>query len=160
MQTKKIQMPVQKRIALIAHDNMKQDMLSWTQEHLSTLKKHTLYATGTTGHLLESTLNIPIEKLISGPLGGDQQIGALLTQQKIDMVIFFWDPFEPMPHDPDVKALLRLAAVWNVAVACNRSTADFMISSPHMMQPYAYNIPDYNSYLQQRLSEQSIGVSD
>ena len=143
-------MPAQKRIALIAHDNMKQELLDWAQQHIDTLKQHRLFATGTTGHLLEQKLNMDIVKLLSGPLGGDQQIGALLTEQKIDMIVFFWDPFEPMPHDPDVKALLRVAAVWNVAVACNRSSADFMLQSPLMNQDYNYRIPDYERYIQER----------
>lgn len=155
MDMKQIAMPEQKRIALIAHDNMKQDLLDWTKEHYQTLKTHQLYATGTTGHMLEKALKTPITKLISGPLGGDQQIGAMLTEQKLDIIVFFWDPFEPMPHDPDVKALLRVAAVWNVAVACSRSSADFMISSPLMTRKHAYNVPDYASYLQQRLNNQS-----
>jgi len=152
MDMKQIEMPEQKRIALIAHDNMKQDLLDWTQKNLNTLRQHQLYATGTTGHLLENSLQIPITKLISGPLGGDQQIGAMLTEQKIDIIVFFWDPFEPMPHDPDVKALLRVAAVWNVAVACSRSSADFMISSPLLSQKHPYSVPDYESYLQKRLN--------
>lgn len=151
METKLIKIPEQKRIALIAHDNMKLEMLSWCQKNFSTLSKHKLFATGTTGHLLENKLNTHITKLISGPLGGDQQIGALLTEQKIDMIIFFWDPFEPMPHDPDVKALLRVAAAWNVAVACNRTTADFMLSSPLMNSEHPISIPDYDAYLENRL---------
>ncbi|MDO6563321.1 methylglyoxal synthase [Amphritea sp. 1_MG-2023] len=151
IEMKQIAMPAQKRIALIAHDNMKQDLLDWTHKNLSTLQQHTLFATGTTGHLLERSLKTPITKLISGPLGGDQQIGALLTEQKLDMIIFFWDPFEPMPHDPDVKALLRVAAVWNVAVACNRSTADFMISSPLLNAQHQYKVPDYERYLEKRI---------
>ena len=154
MNYKQIELPKRKRIALIAHDNMKQELLDWTRQNLETLKLHQLYATGTTGHLLENALEMPIEKLLSGPLGGDQQIGALLTAQKIDIIIFFWDPFEPMPHDPDVKALLRIAAVWNVAVACNRSTADFLLSSPLMNQMHKIKIPDYDSYLKQRLQGQ------
>ena len=155
MDYKQVVMPKRKRIALIAHDNMKQDLLEWTRQHLDILKHHHLYATGTTGHLLESDINIPIEKLISGPLGGDQQIGALVTKKTIDIIIFFWDPFEPMPHDPDVKALLRVAAVWNTAVACNRSTADFLISSPLMTQEHPYKIPDYEKYLAKRLNKES-----
>lgn len=154
MDMKQIEMPEQKRVALIAHDNMKQNLLDWTRENFDTLKTHQLFATGTTGHLLEESLKIPITKLISGPLGGDQQIGAMLTEQKIDIIVFFWDPFEPMPHDPDIKALLRVAAVWNVAVACSRSSADFMISSPLMTRKHSYRVPDYASYLQQRLDDQ------
>ena len=151
METKQFNTPKQKRIALIAHDNMKLEMLSWCHTNFTTLSKHKLFATGTTGHLLEQELKKPITKLISGPLGGDQQIGALVTEQKIDMIIFFWDPFEPMPHDPDVKALLRVAAAWNVAVACNRTTADFMLSSPLMNSEHTISIPDYDFYLTQRL---------
>lgn len=153
MNYKDITMPAQKRIALIAHDNMKGQLLEWTKENIDTLRKQTLYATGTTGHLLANKTGLEIAKLISGPLGGDQQIGALLTEQKIDIIIFFWDPFEPMPHDPDVKALLRVAAVWNVAVACNRTSADFMISSLHMEQELGYRVPDYDSYLEERLKD-------
>ena len=151
MKNKTITMPQSKRICLIAHDNMKLQLLQWCREHLAALTKHRLYATGTTGHVLEKQLQLPIEKFISGPLGGDQQIGALLTQQQVDVVIFFWDPFEPMPHDPDVKALLRIAAVWNVPVACNRSSADFILQSPLFNQQYQYSIPDYENYLQERL---------
>jgi len=153
MDMKQITMPTRKRIALIAHDNMKQDLLDWTQKNQAILSQHQLYATGTTGHLLENSLNMPITKRISGPLGGDQQIGAMVTEQKIDIIIFFWDPFEPMPHDPDVKALLRVAAVWNVAVACSRSSADFMISSPLLSQQHPYSVPDYEDYLQKRLNK-------
>ncbi|MGB0204374.1 MAG: methylglyoxal synthase [Neptuniibacter sp.] len=152
METKLITIPKQKRIALIAHDNMKLEMLSWCQNNFDIIKKHKLFATGTTGHLLEQELKTPITKLISGPLGGDQQIGALLTEQKIDMIVFFWDPFEPMPHDPDVKALLRVAAAWNVAVACNRTTADFMLSSPLIDTEHTISIPDYDAYLSKRLN--------
>jgi len=153
MKTKQIVMPERKRIALIAHDNMKQELMDWGQKHIEKLKEHQLFATGTTGHILERTLNLPIKKFVSGPLGGDQQIGAMLAEQKIDMIIFFWDPFEPMPHDPDVKALLRVAAVWNIAVACNRSSADFMLSSPLMTSQHSYHVPDYDRYLQERLSD-------
>jgi methylglyoxal synthase len=151
MQFKNHAMPVQKRIALIAHDNMKDELSDWCQKHRSELAQHLLFATGTTGHRLEKALGLPITKLISGPLGGDQQIGAMLPEQKIDLIIFFWDPFEPMPHDPDVKALLRVAAVWNVAVACNRSSADFLISSPLMRETHEYRIPDYEQYLSTRI---------
>ncbi|MFB9888081.1 methylglyoxal synthase [Balneatrix alpica] len=147
---KSIRMPASKRIALIAHDNRKDELLHWCQTHLSALDGHQLYATGTTGRVLEKALNIPVNKLISGPLGGDQQIGGLVTEQKVDMLIFFWDPFEPMPHDPDIKALLRVAAVWNIPVACSRSSADFLITSPLMRQAYDYKVPDYDAYLTAR----------
>jgi methylglyoxal synthase len=153
MQTRTVSMPATKRIALIAHDNMKPVLTDWASQHLSVLQHHQLYATGTTGHRLSRDLGLTIDTLVSGPLGGDQQIGAMLVDQKIDLIIFFWDPFEPQPHDPDVKALLRVAAVWNVAVACNRSSADFMIQSIHMNQDYDYQIPDYQAYLKERLGE-------
>lgn len=155
MEYKQVTMPARKRIALIAHDNMKAELIDWCQQHHSTLSQQQLCATGTTGHLLEKQLMLPVEKMISGPMGGDQQIGALLTEQKIDMIVFFWDPFEPMPHDPDVKALLRVAAVWNVAVACNRCSADFLLSSPLIQQEHSYQIPDYDAYLANRLPTDS-----
>jgi methylglyoxal synthase len=125
-----------KAIALIAHDNKKQDLLEWARFNRSTLALHRLVATGTTGRLLKEQLDLPIETMKSGPLGGDQQIGAKIAEGKIDSVIFFWDPLEPHSHDVDVKALLRIAVVYNVPIACNRSTADFVISSPLMSQPY------------------------
>jgi methylglyoxal synthase len=122
-------------IALIAHDNKKQDLVEWARFNLTTLRRHHLVATGTTGGLLERELGLEIEKLRSGPLGGDQQIGARIVEAGIDLVVFFWDPLEPHPHDVDVKALLRIAVVYDVPMACNRSTADFMISSPLMQEP-------------------------
>ena len=123
-------MPVPRRIALVAHDHRKADMIEWVKRHQEILSRHKLFATGTTGRLLEEALQVKIIRLKSGPLGGDQQLGALITEQEIDMMIFFWDPLEPQPHDPDVKALLRLAVVWNIPCASNQSTADFLISSP------------------------------
>ena len=135
-----------KQIALVAHDNKKRDLLEWAKYNRDLLAEHDLYATGTTGTLLEETLKVPFTKLQSGPLGGDQQIGAKIAEGQIDFVIFFWDPLEPQPHDPDVKALLRIAVVWNIPVACNRASADFMISSPLMSSPYRRLLPDYQEY--------------
>jgi methylglyoxal synthase len=150
MQLKTVISPAKKCISLVAHDNMKQALMNWCLKHEQNLANHTLFATGTTGTLLANKTNLPINKLISGPLGGDQQIGALITEQKIDMMIFFWDPLEAQPHDPDVKALLRLAAVWNIPVACNQSSADFLITSTLFNQSYEKQIPDYESYINSR----------
>jgi methylglyoxal synthase len=127
---------VRKRIALIAHDNRKADILAWARFNRGTLARHDLYATGTTGALIADELDLPVERYLSGPLGGDQQVGAAIAEGRIDAVIFFWDPLEPHPHDVDVKALLRIAVVYNIPIACNRATADFVLSSPLMAQPY------------------------
>jgi methylglyoxal synthase len=135
--------PRRQRIALIAHDNKKQEMLDWARFNRDLLAGHDLFATGTTGKLLEAELDVDIECFQSGPLGGDQQIGARITEGSIDCLVFFWDPLAPQPHDPDVKALLRIAVVWNVPVACNRATADFLISSPLMTDDYVRKMPDY-----------------
>jgi methylglyoxal synthase len=135
-----------KRIALVAHDHKKDDLLEWAIFNRGSLSQHQLFATGTTGALLETALGVPVTKVQSGPLGGDQQIGAGIAGGEIDFVIFFWDPLEPQPHDPDVKALLRIAVVWNVPVACNRASADFMISSPLMASAYRRILPDYEDY--------------
>jgi methylglyoxal synthase len=125
-----------KRIALIAHDNCKADLVDWARYNRGTLADHELYATGTTGAILAAELDLDVTRFLSGPLGGDQQVGAAIVEGRIDFVIFFWDPLEPHPHDVDVKALLRIAVVYNVPIACNRSTADFMLSSPLMNFPY------------------------
>jgi len=141
-----------KRIGLVAHDNKKPDLIAWARFNLGLLAAHDLVATGTTGTLLEEELVVPVQKLRSGPLGGDQQLGALIADGEIDFLVFFWDPLEPQPHDPDVKALLRLAVVWNIPVACNRATADFMISSPLMTSDYERQLPDYRSYVDRPLA--------
>ena len=151
MQFKSITAPQKKSIALVAHDNMKQSLIAWCIKHKEELSHHNLFATGTTGALLAKNTQLPINKLISGPLGGDQQIGALITEQQIDLMIFYWDPLQAQPHDPDVKALLRLAAVWNIPVACNASTADFIVTSPLFNQAYQKQIPDYQRYIGERI---------
>ena len=134
-------MEARKRVALIAHDNKKQDLLEWARTHRAALEAHDLYATGTTGGLLEDGIGLPITRLLSGPFGGDQQIGAMIAEGRLDFVIFFWDPLQPQPHDPDVKALLHIAVVWNVPVACDRASADFMISAPLMSSRYERRVP-------------------
>jgi methylglyoxal synthase len=136
-----------KKVGLVAHDNKKRDLIDWVTFNRRLLAEHDLVATGTTGTLLEEVLGIGIRKLQSGPLGGDQQLGALIADGDIDFLVFFWDPLEPQPHDPDVKALLRIAVVWNIPIACNRASADFMISSPLMTSDYERQIPDYGSYI-------------
>jgi methylglyoxal synthase len=137
----------QKKLALVAHDHKKKDLDEWARFNRIILAQHELYATGTTGKLLEQELEVPVNKLQSGPLGGDQQIGAKIAEGEIDFLIFFWDPLEPQPHDPDVKALLRIAVVWNIPVACNRASADFMISSSLMGSAYQRLPPDYETYV-------------
>ena len=146
MKVQKISMQMDKKIALVAHDNKKRDLLEWAKFNRTLLAHHLLFATGTTGTALERDLGLKVERLQSGPLGGDQQIGARIVDNDIDFLIFFWDPLEPMPHDPDVKALLRMAVVWNIPIACNRASADFMISSPLMDAEYDRLVPDYEDY--------------
>ena len=136
-----------KKIALVAHDKRKQDLLEWARFNKGTLAEHDLYGTGTTGKLIADELDLPVTRFKSGPLGGDQQIGGKIAEGDIDVMIFFWDPLEPQPHDVDVKALLRLAVVYNVPTACNRSTADFMISSQLMGEEYERVIIDYGKRL-------------
>ncbi len=141
-----------KRIAVVAHDNKKADLLDWVKFNRVLLSHHELYATGTTGTLLEKAVGIPVHKLQSGPLGGDQQVGAKIADGEIDFLIFFWDPLQPMPHDPDVKALLRIAVVWNIPIACNRASADFIISSSLMEGEYERILTDYDGYKNRKLT--------
>jgi methylglyoxal synthase len=136
-----------KRIALIAHDNKKAELIEWAIYNKQALARHRLYATGTTGKLLEEALDQSITKYLSGPLGGDQQIGARIAEGKIDVLVFFWDPMEAQPHDPDIKALLRLGVVWNIPIACDRATADFLMTSPLMYEDYQVILPNYTLYL-------------
>ena len=150
MPSKQRQMEQRKNIALVAHDNMKPVLLEWAKSKHASLSQHNLYGTGTTGALLTRALDLPVESLLSGPMGGDQQLGALIATHDIDVLIFFWDPLQPQPHDPDVKALLRLAAVWNIPVACNEASADFLISSPLLDTSYDHSVPDYDAYLSER----------
>jgi len=146
MAHKKIAMERDKKIALVAHDNMKGDLVEWAKFNRVLLAHHQLFATGTTGRILKQEVGVEICTLQSGPLGGDMQIGAKIAHSEIDFLIFFWDPLEPQPHAPDVKALLRMAVVWNIPIACNRASADFMISSPLMDSDYDRLVPDYDSY--------------
>ena len=154
-------MDASKHIALVAHDNMKHDLVEWVEFNYFTLLEHTLVCTGTTGRLVEEAIrkkagtSVPkgfeIKRLKSGPLGGDQQLGALIAEGKVDVVIFFWDPMSPHPHDVDVKALLRIAVLYNVPIACNRSTADFLISSTILSKAYQPVIKDYAAYVERSL---------
>jgi methylglyoxal synthase len=154
-------MDERKRIALVAHDHMKRDLVEWVEYNWETLLRHALVCTGTTGKLLERTIaakaggaaprSLEIRLLKSGPLGGDQQLGALIAEGGIDIVIFFWDPMSPQPHDVDVKALLRIAVLYNIPMACNRSSADFLISSPLIERPYDQKLKDWGEYLARAL---------
>lgn len=141
-----------KRIALVAHDNKKADLIAWAATNRDILVQHELIATGTTGRLLEEELKVEIKKVYSGPLGGDQQVGAMIAEGKLDFIVFFWDPMQAQPHDSDVKALLRLAVAWNILMACNRTTADFLLHSTLMTGDYKVTIPDYTVYLSRKLA--------
>ena len=149
MSKKSSPLPVQKRIALVAHDMRKKDLLDWVKYNKTTLSGHFLFGTGTTGRLVAEKTGLPVQSLISGPLGGDQQIGAMIAEGKLDMLFFFWDPLEPQPHDPDVKALLRIAVLYNIPTASNRATADFIISSHLLAENYERILPDYQQRLDQ-----------
>jgi methylglyoxal synthase len=140
MQSQERGLATRKRITLIAHDNKKPELLHWARRHLATLSRHELYATGTTGAMLARELGLEVDCFRSGPLGGDQQVGAAIVEGKIDLVIFFWDPLEPQPHDVDVKALLRIAVVYDVPTASNRASADFLISSPLVHETYSRDL--------------------
>lgn len=151
MQITKRTIPVQKNIALVAHDHCKNSLLNWCERNKQELAQHHLCATGTTGTLIQQQTGLSVKAMLSGPMGGDQQIGALIAEGKIDIMIFFWDPLNAVPHDPDVKALLRLATVWNIPVATNRATADALIYSPLFSGEFEIEIPDYASYLNARI---------
>jgi methylglyoxal synthase len=143
MTHQKIVMKQKKNIALIAHDERKQDLLDWVKFNKGTLSQHNLFGTGTTGSLIAQNVGLNVTRFRSGPLGGDQQVGAKIAEGEIDFLIFFWDPLESHPHDPDVKALLRIAVVWNIPIACNRATADFLISSTLLSEEYERLVIDY-----------------
>jgi methylglyoxal synthase len=159
MNYKKIAMQRHKRIALVAHDNKKWDLVQWAKYNRELLTYHQISATGTTGRILEEQLKLPIIRLQSGPLGGDQQIGSKISESLLDFLIFFWDPLEPQPHDPDVKALLRMAVVWNIPIACNRASADFMISSPLMDGAYDRLVPDYEAHYAREMPADSATIA-
>lgn len=141
-----------KRIALVAHDHKKRELAEWTKYNLKRMSDCEIFATGTTAQLLEKELDVKINYLASGPLGGDQQIGAMITEGKIDILIFFWDPLQPLPHDPDIRALLRLAVLYNIPLACNRTTADFIFSSPLLTSSgYQRKLPDFSDHLSRKV---------
>ncbi len=150
MKSTTLPMSSKKHIALVAHDSRKDDLMEWVRFNRMSLIQHEIYATGTTGWLLQRELGIEVHRMQSGPLGGDLQIGAKIAEGEIDFLVFFWDPLEAQPHDPDVKALLRLAVLWNIPAATNRATADFMFSSPLMHQDYERIVPDYAAYQRER----------
>jgi methylglyoxal synthase len=155
-------MEISKRVALVAHDNCKKDLLEWVGWNWKLLLDHKLICTGTTGRLVEEVISKKLEKghsfthsivkLKSGPFGGDQQLGAMIAEGNVDVVIFFWDPMHPHPHDVDVKALLRISVLYNIPTACNRSTADFLVSSPLMTEKYVQRLTDYSQYIDRSIS--------
>ena len=138
-------------VALVAHDHKKPELAEWVAQNKAHLDGMEVYATGTTGRIISETLGRDVHALLSGPLGGDQQIGAKIAEGEIDMLVFFWDPLQPMPHDPDIKALLRIAALWDVPVACNRASADYLIRSPLIKEEYAVSRPDFSAYTNRKV---------
>lgn len=140
-----------KNVALIAHDNKKNELVEWIDYNRARISGFSLFATGTTGKIIEQKLGLTVTRLLSGPLGGDQQIGAMISEGRIDMLIFFWDPLEPLPHDPDIKALLRIAVVWNIPVACNRATADYLLTSSLLGSDYQRRLPDFDDHNSRKL---------
>ncbi|TFF86395.1 MAG: methylglyoxal synthase [Promethearchaeota archaeon] len=144
MSNLKLAVKSEKRIALIAHNERKEDLIEWVKYNKGTLSCHKLFATGNTGKLIMEKVGLNVQRFLHGPLGGDQQIGAAISNRKIDFLIFFWDPLQTHPHEPDVKALLRVAVVWNIPVACNRATADYLVSSPLMHEDYTRKVIDYS----------------
>ncbi|MFN3020497.1 methylglyoxal synthase [Chryseobacterium sp. TY3] len=146
-------LPSKKTIALVAHDHKKDELLDWVKRHKSILIKHHLIATGTTGKLISESLDVDVTRVMSGPLGGDQQLGAMIAEHKINMVIFFWDPMESQPHDSDVKAFLRLCVVWNIPTASNSASADFLITSKYMDEDHSVPLPDYKTYLNRNIKK-------
>lgn len=147
------QLPAKKTIALVAHDHKKDELLDWVKRHKDILIHHNLIATGTTGKLISESLNVDVARVLSGPLGGDQQLGAMIAEEKINMVIFFWDPMESQPHDSDVKAFLRLCVVWNIPTASNSASADFLITCKYMNEDHAVALPDYKTYLNRNIKK-------
>ena len=141
----------QKNIALVAHDHKKSELIEWSANNKAILSGHNLFATGTTGSMIEKATSLPISKFLSGPLGGDLEVGAHIAEGKIDVLIFFWDPMEAQPHDPDVKALLRVAVTYNIPIACNLATADFLLTSPFMQENYEAALSDYSSYRNRKI---------
>jgi methylglyoxal synthase len=139
------------KIALVAHDHKKKELLEWAMYNRKRMQTCEIFATGTTAQLIEKELDVKVNHLQSGPLGGDQQIGALIAEGKINLLIFFWDPLQPLPHDPDIKALLRLAVLWNIPMACNRTTADYIFTSPLLHGDYERKIPDFSEHLNRKI---------
>jgi methylglyoxal synthase len=149
----RVPMRERKHVVLIAHDSRKADLLAWAEFNKEVLREHSLFGTGTTGALVAARTGLPVTLFRSGPLGGDQQVGAKIAEGDLDVLIFFWDPLEPQPHDPDVKALLRLAVLYNIPTACNRATADFLVAAPLFHEPYERQVEDHAAVRQAWMKE-------